>query len=203
MTQREIPNRAYSVIEVKAVDSEKREFSGWATTPTLDRMGDTIDPLGASFANPLVLLHGHRHDMPVGKVLFEKPTRKGIKFNAGIPAIPEPGPLKDRCDTAWGEIKYDLVRAVSVGFRPIKYAFRDDGGIEFQEVEIYELSIVAIPAQAEAIITQFKSMEGPLSHEAVTTIKKFDTAIREGRGIPLVSARGANTGAIKLTSAAR
>lgn len=42
---------------VKAMDSGKRIFSGWATTPTLDRVNDTIDPMGAKFTNPLVLLH--------------------------------------------------------------------------------------------------------------------------------------------------
>lgn len=158
--------RAYSVIEVKALDEKRRRFSGWATTPAMDRVQDTINPMGAKFANPLVLLHQHNHDAPIGNVVFEKPTPKGIKFEAEMPVINDAGPLKDRVDTAWGEIQHGLVRAVSIGFRPLKYAFKEDGGIEFQEIEIFELSTVSIPANAEAIISAVKSIDRGLRDAA-------------------------------------
>ncbi|MFC5607759.1 HK97 family phage prohead protease [Variovorax soli] len=153
-----VEDRAYAVFELKAVEEgERRVFRGMATTPGVDRVNDTINPMGAKFKNPLVLLHQHDRDSPIGQVRFSKPTEKGIEFEAEIPVVSEPGPLKDRVDTAWLEIKHGLVRAVSVGFRPIKYAFKEDGGIDFQEVEIYELSTVSIPANAEATITSIKS----------------------------------------------
>jgi HK97 family phage major capsid protein/HK97 family phage prohead protease len=161
-------NRGYSLLTVeKAVDDGGvRRFSGWATTPELDRVSDTIDPMGAKFTNPLVLLHQHNHEAPIGSVTLRTPTKKGIQFDAEIPTIAEPGPLKDRVDTAWGEIKAGLVRAVSVGFRAMKYAFREDGGIEFQEIEIYELSTVSIPANAAALITSVKSIDKALRQKA-------------------------------------
>lgn len=159
-------NRAYSMLEAKAFDSEKRTFSGWATTPAADRVLDTINPLGAKFNNPLVLLHQHNHDAPIGTVRFGKPTSKGIKFEATIPEIPEPGPLRDRVETAWGEIKHGLVRAVSIGFRPLKYEMNKGGGIDFQEIEIFELSSVSIPANADAVITAVKSLDHQLMREA-------------------------------------
>jgi HK97 family phage prohead protease len=179
--------RAYAAFEVKALDSSKRTFKGWATTPAVDRVGDIINPLGASFKNPLPLLHQHRHDMPIGLVRFSAPTAKGIEFEAEIPSIDEPGPLKDRLDTAWGEIKHGLVRAVSIGFRPIKYAYMEDGGIDFQETEIYELSSVSIPANATAIINAVKSMDGrPLSSDAIHLIKSLDFASRKSGPVRLV-----------------
>lgn len=159
-------NRAYSIIEAKAFDDGRRTFSGVATTPAPDRMQDTIDPMGAVFKNPLVLLHQHKHDCPIGTVTFGKPTKKGIEFTAEIPEIAEEGPLRDRVETAWGEIKHGLVRAVSIGFRPLKYAFKDDGGIEFQEIEILELSSVSVPANAEAVITAVKSIDAALRKDA-------------------------------------
>lgn len=159
-------NRAYSMLEAKAFDAEKRTFKGWATTPAADRVSDVINPLGAKFTNPLVLLHQHNHDAPIGTVTFGKPTAKGIEFEAHIPEIEEPGPLKDRVDTAWGEIRHGLVRAVSIGFRPLKYAYMEDGGIDFQEIEIFELSSVSIPANAEAVITAVKSLDHKLMADA-------------------------------------
>lgn len=153
-------HRAYAVLDnVKAEDGGRRVFSGLATNASPDRMGDTIDPLGAKFKNPLVLLHQHDRHAPIGSVKFGKPTKNGITFEAEIPNIPEPGSLKDRVDTAWGEIKHGLVRGVSVGFRSLKHAYKEDGGIEFQEIEILELSIVSIPANAEATIQTVKSID--------------------------------------------
>jgi HK97 family phage prohead protease len=167
--------KAYSLLEVKAVDATKRTFSGICTTPTMDRVGDVINPLGAKFTNPLVLLHQHRHDEPIGTVRLQKPTAKGIGFEAEIPNVDRPGLFKDRVDMAYDEISYGVVRAVSIGFRPIKYAFTDEG-VDYQEIEIYEVSTVSIPALPDAIIAQVKSLNGaPLPRELVRSIQEADS----------------------------
>jgi HK97 family phage prohead protease len=153
-------NRAFSLLETKAIDNERRIVTGLATTPETDRMGDVIDPMGAKFAAELPFLHQHRHDSPVGRVKFGKPTKRGIPFEASLPFIDEPGPLKDRVDTAWLEIKHGLVRGVSIGFNPLKYAYMDNGGVDFQEIEIFELSAVTVPANAGATIQTIKSLAG-------------------------------------------
>lgn len=152
-------DRAYSILAVKAVEDDQRVITGIATTPSVDRSGDVIEPLGVKYKNPLVLLHQHDHDRPIGTVKFKRPTADGIEFEARIPKIDEPGPLKDRVDTAWGEVKSGLVRAVSIGFRPLEYSFIDNGGIRFSEIEVFELSLVSIPAQADAVITAIKSVD--------------------------------------------
>ena len=197
----DLSTRAYAAFEVRAVGEGRRTFKGWATTPALDRMGDTIDPMGVRFKNPLALLHQHRHDQPIGKATFGKPTAKGIEFEAEIPEIEEAGALKDRVDTAWGEIKHGLVRAVSIGFRAMKYAFKDDGGIDYQEIEVYELSTVTIPALPQALITAVsKSMgEGArLSVDVIHAIRSADAAALARRGIPLVKSAGLPPGAVRL-----
>jgi HK97 family phage prohead protease len=165
--------RGYSAFQVKAVDEGARRFTGWATTPSTDRVGDTINPMGASFQNPIVLLHQHKHDKPIGRVMLKKPTAKGIEFEAEIPNVADPGEFKDRVDLAWDEIRHGVVRAVSIGFRPIKYAYKEDGGIDFQEIEIYELSTVSVPALPQAIITSIKSME-PISADVVRMIAESE-----------------------------
>jgi HK97 family phage prohead protease len=157
-------NRAYAMLEVRAVQedngADERVFEGWATTPHADRMGDVIDPMGAKFHNPLVLLHQHDSDRPIGTVRFEKATKDGIAFKATIPKIAEPGPLKDRVDTAWGEIKAGLVRAVSIGFRILKDGVEVMGdGLKFTAIEIVELSAVSVPANANATITNIRSFD--------------------------------------------
>jgi uncharacterized protein len=158
-------NRAYSVLTVKAVEEGKRIIRGIATTPSVDRVGDVIEPLGVKFKNPLPLLWQHKHDAPIGHVKFEKPTAKGIEFEAELPVVEEEGTLRDRIEEAWQSIKLGLVKAVSIGFRPIEYSFIDNGGVKFSEVEVFELSAVTIPANADAVISAVKSIDAQLRAE--------------------------------------
>jgi HK97 family phage prohead protease len=152
-------NRAYSVLEIKSVDAAQRVIRGVATTPTPDRMGDVVDPLGVTFKNPLALLWQHRAAEPVGTVKFDKPTKDGITFEATIADIAEPGTLKDRLDEAWQSVVAGLVRAVSIGFRALEYSFMDEGGIRFIASEVLELSLVTIPANADATIHEIRSID--------------------------------------------
>jgi len=145
-------NRAYSFLETKAVSDDKRTIEGWATTPQPDRVGDEVMPLGVKFKNPLVLLWQHDHEKPIGTVEFGTPTAKGVPFTATIATVEEPGTLKDRVDEAWQSVKAGLIRAVSIGFRsldsePIKGTY----GIRYKSTEVYELSLVSVPANAGAV----------------------------------------------------
>jgi HK97 family phage major capsid protein/HK97 family phage prohead protease len=155
-------NRAYSVLAIKSVDEANRTITGIATTPTPDRMGDIVEPLGVTYKNPLPLLWQHQSDKPVGSVKFDKPSKSGITFTAQLAMIDEPGTLKDRLDEAWQSVRAKLVGAVSIGFRAIEYAFMDDGGIRFLESEVLELSLVTIPANPDATITQIRSIDHEL-----------------------------------------
>lgn len=148
---------AFAGLTVKAYDDEKREFSGVATTPTPDKVKDVVDPLGAVFTLPLPLLAGHRHDKPIGEVYEARVTKAGIEYKARIPKVLEDGDFKDRVDTAWQEIKYGVVKGVSIGFAAIDYDMLPSGGLHFKRWRWDELSTVAIPAQAEATIAQIKS----------------------------------------------
>lgn len=153
--------RAYSQLEVKSFDEEERVIKGWATTPQPDRVQDVVDPMGATFKNPMPLLWQHKHDEPVGLVKFGKPTPEGIPFEAKLPKIVEEGNLKERVDEAWQSVKAQLVRHVSIGFRVLKDGAEmlASGGMKFTKTEIFELSLVTIPAQPNATITEIKAYD--------------------------------------------
>jgi HK97 family phage prohead protease len=152
-------NRAYALLNVKSVDADKRVITGTATTPEPDRQGDVIEPLGATFKNPLPLLLYHNSQKPIGQVTFKRPTKDGIDFEAQLPAIDEAGTLKDRIDEAWQSVKAGLISGVSIGFRAIETAFMEGGGLHFLKVEIVELSLVTVPANASATIASIKSLD--------------------------------------------
>lgn len=161
--------RAYSFIEIKSFDDDARILRGIASTPTPDRMKDIVNPLGAKFELPIPFLWQHDHRAPVGHVIEAKPNKSNIPFVAQLAKIDEPGRLKDRLDEAWQSLKLRLVRAVSIGFNPTKWSFLDNGGIEFEEWDWFELSGVTIPANPEAVIS---------------AVKQFDRIYREAEGVP-------------------
>lgn len=152
-------DRAYSFLEIKAVNDGERVIEGIASTPTPDRMGDIVEPMGAKFALPMPLLWQHDATQPIGQVEFAKPTKAGIPFKARLAQTDEPGTLKDRLDEAWQSIKLGLVRAVSIGFRALEYSRMDDGGLRFLSWEWLELSAVTIPANGDATINTIKSID--------------------------------------------
>ena len=152
-------SRAYAMFEVKALDNDHRIIEGMASTPTPDRMGDIVEPLGAEFALPLPLLWQHDKNAPVGLVEFAKATNDGIPFRARLAKIAETGPLKDMVDLAWQAVKERLVRGVSIGFQSSEYSYIENtGGRRFSKWEWLELSLVTIPAQREATISTIKSI---------------------------------------------
>ena len=152
--------RAYALLTIKAVDPQQRTIAGIASTPAPDRMGDVVEPLGISSKNPLPLLLYHDTKKPVGTVTFQRPTAKGLEFTASFPTVDDPGTLRDRVDEAWQSIKAGLLAGVSIGFRSIEQAFnKDTGGFRFLKSEILELSLVTIPANADATISSIKSLD--------------------------------------------
>ena len=58
-----------------------RRFSGIASTPELDRQGDSLDPAGATFAASIPLLFHHDAKQPIGRVTLTR-TPQGIAFDA-------------------------------------------------------------------------------------------------------------------------
>ena len=154
--------KAYSVLKVKKITEtdDERTITGIASTPNMDRDSDVMDMMGAKFALPIPLLWQHNHNMPVGEVTSATVTPDGIEIVAKIAKIDEEGVLKNRIDEAWQSIKSGLVKCLSVGFRAIDYDYiADSYGLNIKSWEWYELSVVTVPANADAIITSAKQIK--------------------------------------------
>ena len=155
-------DRAYAVLSIKGLDGERRIITGLASTPTPDRRGDILEPLGASFRNPLPLLLHHDRERPVGRVTLTA-TARGISFEAQLPEVTTPGLVRDRVNEAWDSIKAGLITGVSIGFRPLADGVKAlaSGGFHLLKTEICELSLVTVPANVETTIQTIKSYDAP------------------------------------------
>ncbi len=177
-------NRAYSLLEIKSVKDDERVIEGIASTPSPDRVGDIVEPMGAKFSLPMPLLLDHNHEQNVGQVTFAKPTKAGIPFRAKIESDDEPGEVKTLLDKAWKLVKKGLRSAVSIGFTIDDYEVMKDGGWRIKQWSWLELSLVTIPANAEATIDRIKSIDAEVlaatghKHEAARTVSAGVTASR-------------------------
>ena len=153
---------AHVPLTIKARNPTTRTLTGIASTRNPDRQADIFEPGGATFANPLPLLLQHDTARPVGHAILTA-TADAILFEASLPAVETPGPLRDRINEAWDSIQAGLIRGVSIGYRALKDGVKPlkTGGLHFLKTEICELSLVTIPANIEATIL---------------TVKRFDTA---------------------------
>ena len=152
-------DRCYSTLEIKSFDEGRRTFTGIASTPSTDRMGDIVEPSGAKFALPIPLLWQHDHADPIGWVRSARVTKSGIEVEGEIANLKEGGPLQDRLTNAWQMMRAGLVRGLSIGFRALKDGVETlkEGGLRFKQWEWLELSAVTIPANQEASITTIRS----------------------------------------------
>lgn len=149
--------KSWSTLEIKGVDDDLRIIKGVASTPSTDRAGDIVEPLGAKFTLPLPLLSQHQHDRPIGQVVGAVVTEKGIEIEAKIPKDSGIGYV----DMAWKQIKAGLISGLSIGFQATKSVALKNGGRHFKEWNWHELSAVTIPCNSDATIA---------------TVKRFDEA---------------------------
>lgn len=190
--------KAFSAITIKALNDERREIEGMASTPALDRIGDVIEPTGLSFAKEAPLLLNHKSDQPVGSVQFGQPTSKGLPFKATIAKVDEPGVVKDRTDEAWHSVKNGLIKGVSIGFIPQESKPLTGGGTRFTKASVHELSLVAIPCNPEAVITAFKGLEAYVREAAASGSAK---ALTQKPAMTAVHTNQTNKGTIDMQQA--
>jgi len=189
-------NRAFSSIEFKSIDDDRRTFEGIASTPATDRMDDIVEPLGARFKLPLSFLYQHDSKRPIGNITHATATADGIRVRGYIEKLDGPPSLKERLDVAWAEIKAKLVRGLSIGFRgleeePIKGTY----GTRYKSWEWLELSAVTIPAHQDACFTTIKALDHDFlaasgkEKAAVVRLGKSPgasgTSIKTPKGIPM------------------
>ena len=122
---------------------------------SVDRMGDIISAGGwdtTNFRRNPVALFSHRADFPIGR--WTDLRVDGSELRGKLVMAPEG--TSPRIDEIRKLIDAGILRAVSVGFRPIERQDRKNEhghyiGEHFLRQELIETSLVAIPANANAL----------------------------------------------------
>lgn len=141
--------------KIKGV-SDNRTARFVASDESVDRYGDIVLAKGwdtSNFKSNPQFLFGHNSDqLPIGRVTST--WVDGKAFMADVEFLPEG--LDEFADKCFQMTKEGFLSAVSVGFNPISYErrYNEDGvpvGTLFKEQELLELSLVPIPANANAL----------------------------------------------------
>lgn len=153
---------AVAAMQIKSMDEsgEVRRFTGLATTPTPDRVGDIVEPKGAQFKLPVPLLWQHDARSPIGWVMAARVDDKGIEVDCELAKCDRPGKLKDQLDYAWDSVKAKLVAGLSIGFKPVESArIGDTYSYRYLKWLWLELSAVTVAANGDCSIESIKSID--------------------------------------------
>ena len=154
---------------------EGTRIEGYASTKDKDRQEDIVDPaafvesIGGDFKNNPIVLFQHKADLPIGKIVKMYVDDKGLFVEAII------------FDQKIGDLVTNgVLKAFSIGYIPKQVEFRDkndeiidtedsggmlrvwlEEGVKriIQKLELLEISIVSIPANASALFSLAKSID--------------------------------------------
>lgn len=172
-------------------------IEGWASTRAVDSYDDIVEP--TAFSNtikrflddrPLLLwMHGW-DSVPIGKILDAKIKDDGLWVEAKV------------LTTGEGEdiitlIKEGVLKSFSIGFRMLKWKYDEDTKIRtITELDLYEISVVNVPANPFAVFSvaqskniQLKSLtfppapgqkgKGSMTLEQLEALRKAEALTKE------------------------
>lgn len=135
--------------ETKA-EGKDRVLSVRISTVNPDRSKDVVVPKGAILTNykrnPVVALGHNYSGLAVAKAEDIQITEDAIFAKVKFP----PQGVYDVADTVYELYKGGFMNAWSIGFMPVNYTERKDGGYEFEQWELLEFSAVLVPDNPEA-----------------------------------------------------
>lgn len=139
-------------------DDGSVNIRGLASTNSLDRTGDVInhdawtksEGLAGFQQNPIILFN-HNYNKPIGRATSIEVSKEGLELGAKISK--SAGEIKDL-------IKDGVLGAFSVGFRVKDAEYKEEtDGFEIKDAELFEVSVVSVPANQTAMFSLAKSFD--------------------------------------------
>lgn len=169
-------------VEFKAMDDTSGVIEGYASTfGNIDRHGDIIAKgafKGGTAKVPVFALHDPAQTVGVGKVYEDE---KGLKIDIKLAIDAKSENLRKRAEEYYDLARMGIVERMSVGFIPMETDFesRKIKGKEhvvrvIQKASLLEVSLVPIPANDKARVTQVKTYGQPEPIEEPKEAKTID-----------------------------
>lgn len=144
-------------VEAKIEKANDGSFVAVASTNSVDRHGEIIDNNGwdlkAYKKNP-VILWAHDHSEPAIGV-SKKTWVEGVGKKAKLMIQPVLHDVTEKARAIKQLIEMGVTNSLSVGFRPLE----TKDNVTFDKNELLEVSIVNVPANADAMMLAYKSLK--------------------------------------------
>jgi len=149
-------NSLFNVVE-KEMSGDFLTIKGFANTVSKDRSGDVIvkeawekGGMDDYLKNPIVLAF-HDYSRPVGTTVDYRVTDKGLEIVAEI---------SKAAGEVYNLIKDGVLKTFSVGFNLKEADYdREDDTFYIKDLELYEISVVSVPANQDSVFSLEKSFK--------------------------------------------
>ncbi|AFQ22301.1 head maturation protease [Pectobacterium phage My1] len=152
----------WSIKNVKAVGTDDTSviIEGYANVVVKDRAGDVITSSAwndvaalTNYQKNPIILFGHDHRRPIGKCLELTPDAYGLHIRAEI--------FKESDPAIFSAVVNEILKTFSIGFRCLEARWDDATEIfVIEKLELYEISVVAVPCNQDSTFSLAKSMNG-------------------------------------------
>src|SRR5690348_8118854 len=158
------------------------EVAGIAISAGVKRDGDEWVPSGidlTQFKRNLVILRDHDHCCVIGTATAIGLTDDGSAIGIRIQFAP-PG-VSDVADEARALAKAGILRGISAGISPFEWEALGDGsyGRRITSAELLEVSLVAVGADADALVTARALRSRPTTLAMLRSLPKVSVSAQE------------------------
>lgn len=158
-------NKLYTKAEIQ--EKQQDVFTAVASSEVEDRQGEVVRQSGwdlKNFKKNPILLYMHDHTKPIGKA-----TRVWLDKTGAKPLLKFKGYISDATEELKGYkrlMEDGILNSFSVGFRPLEM-----DGNEITKSELFEISLVSVPANPEARLLAVKSLkDAGFDQEVITKV---------------------------------
>lgn len=144
-------------LEATITKADDGSYIAVASTNSVDRHGEIVDNNGwdlKAFKKNPVILWGHDHTEPAIGV-SKKTWVDGVGKKAKLMITPVLHDVTEKAKAIKQLVDMGVIKSLSVGFKPIE----SKDGITFDKNELLEVSMVNVPANADAMMMAYKSLK--------------------------------------------
>lgn len=150
-------NKDIQSIEAEITKAADGSFIAVASTNSVDRHGEIVDNNGwdlKSFKKNPVILWGHDHNEPAIGV-SKKTWVEGTGKKAKLMIQPMLHDVTEKAKAIKQLVEMGVIKTLSVGFKPLE----SPDGVTFTKNELLEVSMVNVPANADAMMMAYKGLK--------------------------------------------
>lgn len=144
-------------VEATITKAEDGSFIAIASTNSVDRHGEIVDNNGwdlKAFKKNPVILWGHDHGEPAIGV-SKKTWVEGTGKKAKLMIQPLLHDVTEKARAIKQLVDMGVIKTLSVGFKPLE----SPDGVTFTKNELLEVSMVNVPANADAMMMAYKGLK--------------------------------------------